>query len=97
MGGAKRMLELQETYHGLAFEILLEIGAIKTCEFHSDFYYDNYKYDKNEIYARATSRLKQKYSEYNDFKIFDDEINDIMTYAADGPDDCPYCAKIAKE
>jgi len=60
MGSMKRLGEKIEEYQAMAFEILLEIGAIKTCKLHDDFYYATYKMDDSEMYARATAAIKRK-------------------------------------
>lgn len=39
MGAAKRQLEKIDNYRRMAFDVMLEIGAIKTCEIHEEFYY----------------------------------------------------------
>ena len=97
MGNSKRLIERTEEYRANAYEILLEIGVIKTCELHDDFYYLTYKMDDNQIYARATAAFKRKHSEDIDFHLFQNQIKDILEYASTSADSCPYCAKMAKE
>lgn len=97
MGSAKRQLEEREDYKNIAYQILIEIQAIKECEYHSDFYYDNGKYEKQTIFAIATSILKEKYHEYKNFPLFHEMVQEVMNESALGASDCPYCEKIAKE
>lgn len=94
----KREIEKNEEYRKITFDILIEIGAIKTCDFHDDFYFVAYSVDKKEIYARATDKLKKQKGEENiDFKLFHSLIDEILSEAADGPDGCPYCSKFYKD
>ena len=98
MGATKRQLEKEEEYRGIAFDVLTMIGAIKTCDFHDDFYYATYLLDDSSIYAMATAKVKKEYNQMNiDFQLFHDSIKEIMDEAADGADSCPYCDKIDKE
>ena len=85
-----------EEYRANAYEILLEIGVIKTCEFHDD-YYVTYEMDSSQIYAIATAAFKQKCSDEIDFNLFQSQIKEILDYASTSADDCPYCEKMAKE
>ena len=61
MSGTKDLLDKNQEYHHIAYDILLEIGAIKKCALHSDYYYETYKFDIASIYAISTAKLKEKY------------------------------------
>ena len=37
MSAIKDQLDKEQDYHKIAYDILLEVGAIKECDFHSDF------------------------------------------------------------
>ncbi len=97
MGMAKRELERQEDYFQIAYKILKMIDAIKECRFHSDFYYVNYKYGNNDLYAVATSALKKEYPEYKDMTLFHDKVKEIMDVAGEGESECPFCEKMERE
>lgn len=86
-----------EEYSQIAFNIMIEIGAIKTCSLHDDFYYNTYKYDDKDIYALTTAKLKERYGELQNFEIFHKQIDEILSYAAGGEDECPYCDKLKNE
>ena len=96
MSFAKRMLENTEECKSIAYELLLEIGAIDTCGLH-EFYYNTYKYDNSMLYAVVTNKLKEKYPDIEDFKFFHKCVGEIMDYAADGADQCPACQKLMKD
>ena len=94
IGATKRDIEKMDEYRKIAFDILIEIGAIKTCEFHTDFYYDTYLFDKRKIFALATKKAKEKYGDENiDFKEFAAQINKILNEASDSANECPQCNK----
>ena len=92
MSGIKNLLDKTQEYHQIAYDILLEIGAIKECEFHSDHYYDAFSFDEQTIYAICSSMLKEKYGDKQDYKIFHSQISAIMKNAAT-ESACPYCEK----
>ena len=92
MGATKRQLEIVEDYRKIAYDILIEIGAIKECEFHSDYYYQTFSFDANAIYGICANKLKEKYGENQDFKIFYSQISDIMKDASVSST-CPYCER----
>ena len=98
MSFAKRELEKMDEYRDLAFTVLREIGAIKTCDFHNDFYYSTYSFDEKIIYAMATAKAKELHESADiDFKLLHNKIKEIMDEAADSADKCPYCEKINRE
>lgn len=97
MSLAKRLLEKTDDYYRIAFEALIDIGAIKTCDIHDDFYYQTYNIDKNDIYARVTNSVKKKYGEQDDYKLFHAQVDRILKEAGTGQSDCPQCAKLEKQ
>ncbi|MBR6902957.1 MAG: hypothetical protein IKN39_03610 [Clostridia bacterium] len=90
-------MSMLKEYEQIAFQIMVEIGAIKTCSIHDDFYYNTYKYEEKNIYALATAKLKEQYGELQDFETFHKQIDEILSYAAGGEDECPYCKKLQEE
>ena len=90
MSGTKDLLDKIQEYHKIAYDILLEIGAIKECDCKSGYYYEIYKLDKDTIYAISSNKLKEKYGEDQDFKLFHSQISEIMKKAAI-ESSCPYC------
>lgn len=92
MSSAKHQLEKIEEYRQLAFKALFDIGAIRTCRFHQDFYYNTYKFSNDSIYALVTSRIKEENGNtIDDFKLLHEQIHQIMLEAASGEDECPLC------
>lgn len=78
-----------------AEDTLISIGAIKYfCDIHESGLCDNYM-DKNEVYAKATSILKAKYPDMNDFKFFHECIDEVLSEAT--ADYCPFCEKAYNE
>lgn len=97
MSFAKRELEKMDKYRELTRTVLLEIGAIKKCNFH-DFYYSTYLLDEKSIYAMATAKAKELFGSADiDFKLLHEMISKIMNEVADDPDDCPGCEKNSRE
>ncbi len=92
MGATKRELEKIEDYRKIAYNILIEIEAIKECEFHSDYYYETYIFEKNMLYGICTNKFKEKYGEKQDFQLFHSQISEIIRNAAIDSS-CPYCEK----
>ena len=97
MSLAKRKIEEIEEYRRIAFKAMIEIGALKTCDYHDDFYYNTYKYSDSEIYPIVTAKIKKEYGESRDYKLFHKQIAEILSYAAGGADECPFCEKLSKE
>ena len=92
MSATKDFLDKIQDHHQIAYDILIEIGAIKECEIHSDYYYETYSFDKKAIYAVCANKLKEKYGENQDFKIFNSQISEILKDASINST-CPYCEK----
>ena len=92
MSATKRIFEKVEDYRRIAYDILIEIGSIRECEFHSDYYYETFSFDEKAIYGICANKLKEKYGEHQDFKIFNSQISDIMKDASVSST-CPYCEK----
>lgn len=97
MSVTKRKLEQIEDYYRIAFEIMMDIGAIKTCSFHDSFYYNAYAYDESAIYGIVTNKLKQVYGDKQDYEIFHQQIHRILFEAGTAEDECPACQKLADE
>lgn len=92
MSATKDFLDKNQDYHRIAYDILIEIGAIRECEIHSDYYYETYSFDEKAIYGICANKLKEKYGEKHDFKIFYSQISDIMKFA-NASSTCPFCEK----
>ncbi len=96
MSGAKRQLEKTEQYRQIAYELLMQIGAIDSCGMH-DFYYNTHNCSGNRLYTMVTSKLKNEYPDMTNFELFHKCVNEIMNNAADNADACPACQKLANE
>lgn len=96
MSRAKEALETKEQYYQIAYELLTQIGAIDICRMHN-FYYNTHNYSGDRLYAMATNKLKDKYPEMTDFKLFCQCVSEIMNNAADRADACPGCQKLVEE
>lgn len=97
MGLTKRLLEKIEDYYRIAFEVMLDVGAIKTCSMHDSFYYNTYAYDDGALYGIVTNKLKEVYGEKQDYKLFHQQIDKILSEAGTAEDECPACQKLADE
>ena len=80
-------------YYEVAFDILLDIGAIAYCEYHDDYYYNTYKFDEENVYPIATIKIKasSNYGDNIDMKSFHSEIKKIMDESGVDKDNCPFC------
>ena len=102
MGRIKYKISQIEDYKKTTYKILLDIGAIKTCEYHESFYYDTGKFsfgnisEDGELYDLSDYELN-KYDGFDDISLFHDIIDDIMSEAADSADECPECQKMNNE
>lgn len=92
MGITKREIEKIEDYRKIAYDILIEIGAIKECELHADYYYETSIFEEKILYGICANKLKEQYGEKQDFKIFYSQISAIIRNAAI-ESSCPYCEK----
>lgn len=92
MSITKRNIEKIEDYRKMAYDILIEIGAIKECEIHSDYYYETSNFEEKALYGICANKLKEKYGEKQDFKVFNSQISEIIRNAAI-ESSCPYCEK----
>ena len=97
MSLAKRRLEQIEDYYEIAFEAMLDVGAIKTCSMHDSFYYNTYTYDNSTIYGIVTNKLKEIYGEKQDYKLFHQQIDKILSEAGTAENECPTCQKLADD
>ena len=96
MSIAKRQTEEEAQYFKAVKEILFEIGAIATCEYHpnrEEFYYCTGNLDDKQIYAYATNRFKVVYPELTDNKLFRDQVKRVLAEAG-LKEDCPVCMEI---
>ncbi len=89
--------EKVDFYYEFAYRGLLELGAIKTCEAHDDYYYSTVdELETGKYYAILTNRLKEQYGEKQDFVCFREQIKSVFDGA--GIDhNCPYCEKAFNE
>ncbi len=75
---------------------LMSIGAIKhICDVHEDAGYLGTGMDKDEVYAKVTSKLKKEYPQMNDFTPFYECIEEILSAPYDNT--CPFCEKAYNE
>ncbi len=79
-------------YYDFALKTMKDIGAIAACEVHSDYFYWTYKFDKNDVFAILTNKLKEEQGDIQDFKLFQKQIDIIFTDAA-YETTCPFCHK----
>lgn len=82
-------------YYETVKQILFEIGAIKTCDIHDDWFYST-GIEETKVYAIATKIYKQKYSNLDLIQIRD-EIKQILGEAGNNERECPFCKKMMKE
>ena len=90
-----RLFDHNEEYRGLAFSILQEIGAIKFCDVHDDWYYST-GMDEQYVYAIATNKLKER-EKHPDFDLFHSFIQTVLREAGESPSDCPFCEKTMRD
>ena len=95
MSATKDLLDKIQDYHRIAYDIMIEIGAIEECDCKSGYYYETYNLDKDTIYAISSNKLKEKYGEDQDFKLFHSQISEIIKNAAI-ESSCPYCERTRK-
>ena len=95
MSGTKDILDKIQEYHKIAYDILLEIDAIKECDCKSGYYCETYNLNKDTIYAISSNKLKEKYGANQDFKLFHSQISEIIKNAAI-ESSCPYCERTRK-
>lgn len=80
MGKANRQSVYIDEMYYYAKQILIEIGIIKEC-FCGKIFYKTYILDNDEIYARATNKLKEKIGEQFEYNTFHKQINIILDEA----------------
>ena len=97
MSLTKRRLEQIEDYYRIAFEAMIDVGAIKTCGMHDSFYYNTYVYDNGAIYGIVTNKLKEVYGEKQDYKVFHQQIDKILSEPGTAENECPACQKLMKD
>lgn len=96
MSLTKSKIEEKDRYYELAKKILMEIGEIKACDVHDDYFYETYENDENIIYAKATEKIKSKISGLIDYKIFHEQIQKVLADAS-ASSKCPFCEKSYNE
>ena len=84
-----KLIAMEEMYEK-AKDILLQIGVIKTC-FCGAYFYETYNKDKNEIYAIATNKYKQKFGNNVNFQILQASIKKVLDDAGT-ENNCPICS-----
>ena len=77
------------------FMILTDIGAIKTCPYHDDYYYST-GMESNQVYAYASNRYKARNGVKNVPGIIRDQIKDILDETTTDSE-CPWCKKAMEE
>ena len=92
----KRELERNETYYAVAFNLLEDIGAIKTCPIHGSEHFYETGMEESEVYALATHKLKIEFPELNDFSLFHQKIKEVLQDSAIEKE-CPICEKLWNE
>ena len=93
MSVTKDLLDKIQDYHRIAYDILIKIGVIEECDCKSGYYYETYKLDKDTIYAISSNKLKEKYGEKQDYKIFYSQIAEILSSAST----CSTCSHCIEE
>ncbi len=81
-----------DEYYDFAFNEMKRIGAISVCEICLNYYYWTDEFEKKDVYAILTNKLKEKYGDKQDFKLFQQQIDIIITDAAYDIA-CPFCYK----
>ena len=92
MSLAKHELEKYDLYRDTAHNILLEIGAIEVCPHERPIII---KMEGEKVYAIATDVLKKKYPDLNDYKLFHEQIKDVLNDAELGT--CVACDKLEND
>ena len=78
-------------YYNFAYRGLLELGAIKTCDAHDDYYYSTVdESERDKYYAILTNKLKKQDGEIQDFVCFDEQIKRVFDEVGIGYN-CPRC------
>ena len=88
MSFMKRDAEERDT----AYSILIEIGAIKTCPLHDDWYYTT-GMESGLVYGAATNKYKEYMKTDSVPQTFRDKIKVILDEGS-LQNECPYCAKL---
>ena len=97
MSMTKEAIERQDEYRVYAIAALKEIGAIETCDLHSDFLCKTYKYDDVESTEKAIAKVQKESSEEIDVERLSLQIGNVLSEASDSKDECPKCYKTARE
>ena len=97
MSGIKRQMEEEQRYYDIAFDVLLKIGAISTCDIHEDYWYVTDNFDSNSVYAQATNMIRELYGANENELIFKEQISIILKSAGIDKKSCPHCDKFFKD
>lgn len=94
MGGAKRMMERNETLRGIAIGIALEAGALRSCE-HHDCVFEGLN-DIEGAYKLANSKFSAGLLQ--EFESRREMTDCIKAVVEDHPaSECPRCADLRDE
>jgi hypothetical protein len=91
MSRAKRALEDWDALKGEALGILVETGAVSTCDLHPGVFYTNADPDA-ERHAYALATLRANAGEIGGTR--EEAVDAVKSVLDDAGWDCPACAKI---
>ena len=97
MSTAKDSLARGEYYHKIAFEEMVAAGLIVPCDIHSDSWWYVSTPVSSDIYKITVARIKEKYGTDLDYKLLDEQIEDIINCAGLREDGCPLCEKLFRD
>ena len=86
-----KLFDQKEELRREVYQILLEVGAIKTCEYHGTTYYLT-GIESGLIYGAATNRYKEKHKTQMVPPDFHSQIKEILDEASFNST-CPLCEK----
>lgn len=92
MNLAKRQLEKEEEYKEIVKEILIKIGALKTCAC-GTLTYETGSMETQQIYGSVINYIKKECPENDDYKLIQHFI-DLELKEAHLENDCQYCNNI---
>lgn len=96
MSSVKRLMEHQEEMQALGARLLLQTGALKECEFHSEILMSQSDEDaEKHAYALGANLVKSGQAGTADFKEMSEGIKAALDDATDG--NCPYCEKAMRD
>jgi len=97
MSQIKRLLELQEAQHAAAIEILVAVGVLRRCEYHSDIVLEANSVDIQAAYKLGNWKFTRH--EFDGVFATRDEMEDAIKAAENehGLDSCPLCDKLLED